>query len=197
MKRFKCILISVLVIICCTQFLSAGSKTLAVPLYAQETNMWCWAAGGEMIMKFLGKIVPQCVQADNRFGKTNCCCCHLNCAQGGWPEYGKYGFTYSSTAWGSALSWTQLVGQINLNKPVGFAWGWSGGGGHYMVARGYIDYTQYGYPSTYRYVLMNDPWPWNCRKDKGGGARWITYSEYVSRPGHHTTWLNHYNIRKL
>lgn len=196
MKRFKCILILVLVITCCTQFLSAGYKYLAVPRYAQQTNCWCWAAGGEMIMKFLGRIVPQCIQANNRFGVTNCCCCFTQskCVRGGWPEYTKYGFTYSSTAWGTALTWSQLKAQINNNKPVGFAWGWWYGGGHYMVARGYIDYTQYGYPSYYRYVLMNDPWPWNCNKYAGGAVKWITYSEYVYRYGHHRTWVNHYNI---
>jgi len=177
--------------------LSAASKVLNVPLYAQQTNMWCWAAGGEMIMTYLGTNVAQCKQANDRFGLTTCCLMPTPaaCRNGGWPNYGLYGFTSSSTAWGTALTFAQLQGQINANKPVGFSWGWVGGGGHYMDAVGYMNLSFFPFISM-KFVLKNDPWPWNTNKLAGGKRSWITYSAYVSQPGHHVHWKDDYNITK-
>jgi hypothetical protein len=198
MKRFQRVFMSLVVLICLAQLVHAD-KTLGVPLYAQQTNMWCWAASGEMIMSFLGNDVAQCTQANNRFGVTDCCpvppCInsgsHPSCVQGGWPQYNLYGFTFSSTSWGTALTWSQLKAQIDSNKPVGFSWGWTGGGGHYMVAKGY------SVVSGVDMVAINDPWPpaSACTKTGGGVTKLITYSEYVSGADH-THWQDDYNITK-
>ena len=71
-----------------------------VTLKAQETNMWCWAASGEMVMDFLGTNVTQCDQANKRFGRNDCCNTPTPnaCINGGWPEFDKYGFTFNTTA---------------------------------------------------------------------------------------------------
>lgn len=189
--KLKFMLVSVLCFFCFT-CIGYDDIILNVPLYAQQTNMWCWAASGEMIMSYLGNDVPQCTQANNRFGYDYCCpvppCPNPNCIQGGWPEYDKYGFTFSSTSWGTALTWEQLKGQIDSNKPVGFSWGWTGGGGHYMVAKGYT--TSYGTDM----VAVNDPWPpgSGCTTN-GGVSKLITYSEYVSSSTHEH-WKDDYNI---
>lgn len=199
MKQLQRVFLSLLVLICLAQF-SFADKTLSVPLYAQQTTMWCWAASGEMIMSFLGNDVAQCAQANNRFGRTDCCpippCINSSspnypCVTGGWPEYNKYGFSFSSTPWGTALTWDQLKAQIDGNKPVGFSWGWTGGGGHYMVAKGY------SVSSGVNMVAINDPWPVesNCNKTGGGISKLITYMEYVSGTDH-THWKDDYNITK-
>jgi Papain-like cysteine protease AvrRpt2 len=161
---------------------------LDVNLYAQQTNMWCWAASGEMIMNYLGNNVPQCTQANNRFDRDDCCDDFQNCVIGGWPEFDKYGFNFLRTVWGTALTFDQLKGQFDNNRPVGFAWGWAGGGGHYMVARGV-----YQNAAGEQFIHVNNPWPWNANKDNGGAAEIITYDEYVAAPGH-STWRNEYDI---
>ncbi len=160
-------------------------STLNVPLIPQETSMWCWAASGEMCMDFLGYDISQCTEANNRFGFTDCCDnpTPQACVQGGWPEFNKYGFTYSITN-NAAISWNELVNQIDSKKaPVAFTWAWDGGGGHMMVAIGY-QVTDNGT----QYVKINDPWPPNVGKQK-----YITYSAYVSGSGY-THWDDYYNI---
>lgn len=85
---------------CCSPAL-IGS--LPVTLHPQETQNWCWAASGQMVMDYLGHNVSQCVQANNRFGRNDCCEIDLcptptepptydasgncvGCPCGGWPE---------------------------------------------------------------------------------------------------------------
>ncbi len=165
---------------------------LPMTLYAQQTNMWCWAASGEMIMTYLGADVDvsQCTQANTRFNRADCCNNFQNCVQGGWPQFDRYGFDFDWT--GAALSFNQLKTEFRNNRPVGFAWGWQAGGGHYMVARGvYVD----GAGTQFVYIL--DPWPWNADKNNGGEARLISYAEFVAVPWDHETWQDDYNIIKL
>lgn len=166
---------------------------LPMTLYAQQTNLWCWAASGEMIMTYLGADVDvsQCTQANDDQNRADCCNNFQNCAQTGWPVFDDYGFNFVWTNWGTALTYNQLKTQFQNNRPVGFAWGWSAGGGHYMTARGvYTD----GNGDQFVYVL--DPAPWNADKNAGGTARLITYDEFVAVPFDHSTWCNDYNIIK-
>ena len=166
---------------------------LNVTSYGQQTNMWCWATSGEMIMTYLGATVnvTQCIQANNRFNRNDCCNNFQNCVIGGWPEFDKYGFRYESTAWDTALTFAQLKAQFDNNRPIGFCWGWTDGGGHYMVARGYHEDTATGVQQVY----VNDPWPWNADKNAGGAQRLISYAEFVAAADH-TTWRNDYDIIK-
>lgn len=162
---------------------AASAGTLPVPLFGQETNQWCWAGSGQMIMNYLGATkVSQCDQANRRFGRTDCCNSPVPsaCISGGWPEFDKYGFAFNTTG---TLSWSSLVGEINNNRPVAFSWKWTGGGGHMMVASGFLS------TRTDNYVYVNDPWDPNV-----GDQYYITYSEYVSAADH-THWTDYYNIR--
>lgn len=177
---------------CCSPGLISG---LAVPLRPQETGMWCWAASGQMVMEYLGTNVAQCTQANNRFGVTNCPCgqCGPNpvsnppCVIGGWPEFDKYGFTFERTS-DAALSWTELRKELatesNCGKrPVAYSWHWSGGGGHMMVATGYVTV------GGTNYVAIRDPWA-PCV----GDVRILTYAAYVSGTGY-THWDDFYRVR--
>lgn len=161
------------------------------PLRPQETNMWCWAASGQMVMETLGRTVRQCTQANNRLGRNDCCNSPTpqDCIKGGWPEFQKYGFSFSMTQ-GAPLSWAALQRQLARgescrNAPVAFSWGWTGGGGHMMVAKGYKTV------GGTRYVEINDPWAPNV-----GDHRFITYDFYVASPGSHTHWNDYYNIAR-
>jgi hypothetical protein len=110
------------------------------------------------------------------------------CVIGGWPEFDEYGFTFQRTS-STALSWSQLrhelAQQSNCGKtPVAFTWAWTGGGGHMMVANGYVT-VDGGH-----FVSVLDPWS-PCE----GDARLITYDAYVSGADY-THWDDFYRIRK-
>ncbi len=177
---------------CCSPGL-IGS--LPVTSHPQETSMWCWAASGQMVMDYLGNNVAQCTQANNRFGRTDCPCAQCTnpipnppCVIGGWPEFDKYGFTFKRTS-DTALSFATMRTEISQNskcgkRPVAYSWHWNGGGGHMMVATGYVTV------SGTDYVAITDPWA-PCT----GDSRILTYSAYVSGPGY-THWDDFYEVRK-
>jgi hypothetical protein len=172
-------------------------RILEVPLFAQATRMWCWAASGEMIMHYYEEEVPQYVQANNRFKRDDCGSKtrSKSCIKGGWPEFKKYGFNSPKSKYGS-LSWRKLVKQFHSNQPVGFSWEWkkcktrNTFGTHYMVARGYIILNDT------RLVVVNDPLPANSDKYKGGTISIMTYRDYVQfRSGYKHSYTQ-YDITK-
>jgi hypothetical protein len=150
--------------------------------------MWCWAASGQMTMNFIhpGSNVVQCDEANKRFGRNDCCNNPVpgGCVQGGWPEYEKYNFASQTTS-DAPLSWDKVKDQIYCaRKPFAFSWHWPGGGGHMMVAVGYITL------NGTNYVVVNDPLP------VGAGSQWVnTYDYYVGGPNMgHTHWNDYYDI---
>ncbi|WP_300443916.1 papain-like cysteine protease family protein [uncultured Mameliella sp.] len=155
---------------------------------AQETGVWCWAASGEMVMSYIGNVdVPQCQQANNRFGRSDCCNSVVpnGCLSGGWAEYSRYGFKANSSG---ALSGADLKAEISVGgscrgRPFTFTWAWPGGGGHTMVAMGY------SVLNGKIVVHVQDPWPPNV-----GDYEVITYDYYVQSPGHHTHWTDYSDI---
>jgi len=170
--------------------------SLPVTLHPQETSMWCWAASGQMVMHYLGNNVAQCTQANNRFGRTDCPCAQCGssplpnppCVNGGWPEFDKYGFTFQRTS-DTALSFAALRSELSPKSacgrtPIAYSWHWSGGGGHMMVADGYVTIDGASY------VSILDPWA-PCQ----GDARILTYAAYVSGAGY-THWDDFHHIRK-
>lgn len=167
------------------------AESLAVTLHPQETRMWCWAASAQMVMDYLGHNVSQCVQANNRFGRTDCCNTPVPsaCVNGGWPEFNKYGFDFKTTSW-APLSWQKLKEQISTaanckKRPFCFTWKWNGSGGHVLVAVGYI--TVGGIDL----VEILNPGPVNV-----GTHRWITYEAYVSG-SNYTHWHDYYDIEYI
>jgi hypothetical protein len=150
---------------------------LAVPLDPQIESEWCWAASAQMIITYLGGSVQQCQEANYRFGLTDCCTNAADesslteCNQPGWPNWNYWGYNFSETAIGSSLSFAQLQTEFAANRPVGFAWAWSTGGGHYMVATG----TQV--EDGTEYVTINDPWAPNV-----GEQVTLTYEDWVAGP---------------
>lgn len=171
------------------------NRTLIVTSHPQETGMWCWAASGQMVMDYLGHNVAQCTEANNRFGRSDCCNIALcpnpigshACVQGGWPEFDKYGFTFTRTS-NAPLTWEQIRNQVSSgsecgNKPFAFSWHWNGGGGHMMVVIGYKTVTGVNW------VEILDPWA-PCI----GDHEWLTYDQYVQKAGAYTHWDDFYNV---
>lgn len=164
-------------------------KSLPVSLLGQETEQWCWAASGQMIMLSLGATVDvrQCTQACKEFTCLSCCDQSPpdNCVKGGWPEFEKYGFSAQYREW--ELSWEELVAEIDAGRPVAFSWWWTspssvGAAGHMMVA--------YGYDTTNgaKTVRVWDPLPVGS-----GDAHDMSYDEYVQGPDH-SHWRDYYAI---
>jgi len=163
---------------------AAGSQL--VTLRPQETDQWCWAASGKMVMEFLGAPVDQCRQANERFGLTNCCNNPVPwaCVRPGWPEFDKYGFTSQKTS-SEPLAWNAIRMQIACKKrPFAFSWKWVGNGGHMMVVIGYATV------AGSNYVTIYDPLPVNV-----GDQRIISYDAYSSGSGY-THWDDYYDVVK-
>jgi hypothetical protein len=130
--------------------------------------------------------IQQADEANKRFGRTDCgnSPTPAACINGGWPEYAKYGFTFDKTS-NAALSWKDLKNEIYCRKkPFAFSWHWDGGGGHMMVATGYVQIGEVAY------VAVNNPWP-----PTGGTREIVTYDTYVGNAAmDHTHWDDFYNI---
>ncbi|HEY0781938.1 MAG TPA: papain-like cysteine protease family protein [Thermoanaerobaculia bacterium] len=166
--------------------LGAGDQ-LAVPLYGQETNVWCWDASSLMVIKYFKPTSPlrQCDLATQATPGQSCCASPrpAACVHTGWEMLSTNGFALSSA--GSAIGWNDLKAQISTKKkPVLFAWGWNGGGGHMLVADGWFSL------AGSQFVRVNNPWP------PGSGAKEsYTYAAWVGGPGYdHITWANWYDI---
>lgn len=163
-------------------------EQLAVPLLGQETNVWCWDASSLMVIKYFRPATPltECQIATQATPSVPNCCLSpfpAACVHPGWEMLSKNGFSFASTT--TALSWADLKAQISSKKkPVLFAWGWNGGGGHMLVATGW--FTLAGQD----YVRVNNPWP-----PTTGARESYTYAAWVGGPGYnHVTWDNWYNI---
>ena len=102
---------------------------------------------------------------------------------GWWSQLPNYGFTYDNSDWGTAIEFTQLQNELNANRPVPFAWGWTNGGGHAMVAaKTWVD------SGGNQWVSINNPDPVN-----EGEQDDMTYSYWVSAADH-VHWQDSYNV---
>lgn len=176
-------LLFIFAIACC-----GTGRTLSVAPHPQETDHWCWAASGQMVMHYLGRDVSQCTQANDSLGRRDCPCTQCTgamanppCMEYGWPNFGRYGFAFQRTS-DVALTWTQLKAEIDAGRPVAFTWRYVGGGGHMMVAIGYREID--GRP----WVVMRNPEP-VCQ----GDYQTITYDAYVGYSSY-VHWDDFYNI---
>lgn len=154
-----------------------NSTHLNVTRSAQETQQWCWAAAGQMIMRFFGRNVSQCSQASRQF-KTQCQCpkCPEGdftlspCNQGAFPAFEDWGFdAYASTV---PLSLEQIKAELACRKsPIAFSWitldsrTSARPSGHTMVAVGY----------SADFIEVIDPLP-DCFFDDG--KEYSTFQRY-------------------
>jgi hypothetical protein len=152
--------------------------SLPVQMRAQETELWCWAATGQMIMEFFGKEVSQSLQANLQFRRTDCAQRPVPppCVRGGEITIRPFGFAHGIST--RPLTEEGIVRQIHgLRKPVPFAWRWPGGGGHASLLVGYArqeDGTLF--------VECLDPYPppGKDARSWGGGQRiFMPYQRWV------------------
>lgn len=165
---------------------------LSVPTVFQNQTEWCWAGCTNSILTYYGFNISQCQIADytrtvatwHNYGTTDCC---IN------PSLGCNYWNYN---WGSAgsmedilmhfgsisdigisnfLTFANITSEINSQRPFIIRWGWTSGGGHFIVGKGYDNSSQTVY-------YMN-PWP-------GEGAKIATYSWLLNDGNHSWTHTN-------
>ena len=194
----------VLGILASPQFASAQIKILPVALQWQETSEWCWAASGQMLMNLLGpRNVPQCYEANQEFGRSDCCTCPTPpaCIGPGWPQFNTWNYNSSSTSWGTALSWSAVMNEINSNRPFLFTWVWNGGGANALVAKGYLNLNFFGL--SLNWVVIDNTMPTQGRCGPGGNAsepfggdiEVVMYAQFAGGAGYdHTHGADVYNV---
>ncbi len=156
-------------------------RRLAVPLRAQRTHCWCWLASVQMVVEYLGTRVDQRALAGDEGRGQKIAERFLHTGEPDAPLR-RLGFRFERTHMLAALSWDEIVREIDARRP--FICGWNlPGGVHYMVGTGYE------VRDGERYVLTNDPLP------VGVGARArVAYEWYADgRPGG-THWFDYYGI---
>ncbi len=145
---------------------------LDVPEVFQQHSQWCWAGTSQATLTYFGHTTTQCAIANWAFSRTDCCgsgdfnwshdCNYWNymfggAARGDNPNGSLRGILQDggvqSTILYTALARTALVTEIDQGRPFIIRFGWTSGGGHFLVGRGY---DQGG-----DYVDYLDPWPGN------------------------------------
>ena len=158
-------------------------KVLNVAKIRQKGTNWCWAASGEMVMRYYNEPVRQCEQVNELYGLK---CCGLivdpECDKTGWPQFGRHNLQFAQTK-ESALAWQEIKEQVACKgNPIAFSWKWTGGSGHMMVIKGFS--TQDGE----NYVLVNDP-------ARNPNYEMMLYEKY-DESDNHSHWDDFYNFRR-
>ncbi|UTY55711.1 hypothetical protein HPQ68_00035 [Massilia sp. erpn] len=167
-------------------------KTLNIPLVTQEHSQWCWSGTSKAVLNFYGQNPSQCQIVNWAFG-LNYACGNSNFnwnSPANQPNsmYGSNGSVQNilrnwgvqNTAYSVASSWSSVVSDINGNRPFVIRYGWTSGGGHIMVGRGYETI------NGVNYVYIMNPWP-------GEGQTSRTYASAVQASDHkwtHTQRMN-------
>ncbi|MDP4117287.1 MAG: T9SS type A sorting domain-containing protein [Bacteroidota bacterium] len=164
---------------------------LSVPLVFQSQDQWCWAGVSSSILGYYGVNKSDCQIAEyartvitwHNFGTTNCCvnpslgCNYWNY---NWGTAGSIqdilqvdGIQNNGVA--SYLSKTECQTEVSASRPFVIRWGWTGGGGHFIVGHGI------NVSASVLYVM--NPWP-------GEGFHVLDYNWTVSSSDHNWTHTN-------
>ncbi len=160
--------------------------TLPVPEVFQEYSQWCWAGSTKAALFHYGYYPSQCEIANYAWNTTRCCASGFDfydkvkgCNKANW-FFGTDGsvegilnnWNVGTSASETTLSWATCVQELDNGQPFMMRFGWTGGGGHFLVG--------YGYISSGSYLKYMDPWP-------GEGYTTSLYTFVVSSPDHSWT----------
>ena len=173
---------------------SGSSQILSVSEVIQEQNQWCWAAASVCVLSYYGVSVSQCQVAEytrttatwHNFGSVNCC---VNPNMG--CNYWNYNWGYAGSIrdiliyFGgldnlgvtSPFSLELIATELSENRLFIIRWGWTSGGGHFLVGHGLSGNN----------VHYMDPW-------YGEGLKVANYDWVVSSTNHTWTSTNRLNI---
>ena len=184
--------------------LSAKQKILKVKERKQEQDQWCWAGVSQAVIEYFKKLIKQCKIVNYAWGRGDCCVTPSSPNCNTW----NYMFAYKGSIedildhWGldciplyTYLTWKQTKNQVNKKNlnlaspdekrkkikgyPMIIRYGWYGGGGHFIVIR--------GYDTNGKKLYLMDPW-FTC------GYGIFTY-KYVKHKDYDHDWTHTlYNI---
>lgn len=190
----------------------SDAHTLSITPYQQEQSQWCWAATTRMVDWSYSSVTPpsQCsiVNAANNTcdGWFNVCCGELNGSRpsactdplgSNYPNsmYGCNGslswllnnYAGANTTYSSSLAYSTVSSNLANKKMMVARWGWTSGGGHFVVIYGnymlnttqHVSYANPGSASkvteTYAYFKSNASRTWtHSIAMNGGTARRVT-----------------------
>lgn len=203
----------------------AGVYSVGCTAYTQEQTQWCWAACTRMVDWTYSSTTPpsQCTIVnkanDQCDGIFNTCCNTLNgsrpsaCTTPASSNYpNNMGSCNGSLSWlinhyagansysGSSLTYSAVSSNLAANKMMVARWGWTSGGGHFVVI--YACYTfngagqvQYANPASgskvtesYTYFKSNSSRNWTHSISMNGAA-------YHTREGNTTSTMELNNVR--
>lgn len=165
------------------------AQILNVPVRIQEQNQWCWAGSTAATLAYYGLDIAQCTIAEytrtvstwHDFGAVDCC---VNPSVG--CNYWNYNWGFAGSmqdilvhwgvnnyGYGAYLTIPQVQTEFGAGRPFIFRWGWSTGGGHFLVGSGLSGNTMY----------YMDPW-------FGEGAKIAEYDWVISGGSHLWTHTN-------
>lgn len=169
--------IFLLITTCCLCMAMTG-QVLNVNQIEQEQDQWCWAASSKTVLDYYGFSKKQCEIAEwvrtnatfHNFGTTNCC---TSASKG--CNYWNYNFgekasiqdilvyfgKLQNTGVNAALTQTEIQTELGKNHLFVIRWGWSAGGGHFIVGHGISGSNVY---------YMN---PWFGEGKKIGTYSWV------------------------
>lgn len=180
----KKILLSISLILCVG---SLQAQVLNMPQVIQEQDQWCWAGVTKSVLAYYGVNRNQCEIAEyarevitwGDYGSVDCC---TDSSQG--CNYWNYNWGYPGSIqdillhFGNihnngtgALSLAAATAEVTAGRPFIVRWGWTTGGGHFVVGHGVSGNNVY---------YMN---PWF-----GEGSHVSTYNWLVNDGSH--TWTH-------
>ncbi len=169
-----------------TMDLDAQGKYLNVSQTIQEHSNWCWAGCSQCILYFKGTYPSQCSIVNYAWGRSDCCgnssyywnhaCNQPNGIYGGSGTIQGILSNWGVNSYGGAyyLYWNTCKNEINGNDLFVMRFGWTSGGGHFLVGYGYW------VSGGTNYLGYMDPWT-------GEGYTWSTYNWVVSSSNHNWT----------
>lgn len=147
-----------------------SSMILDLPNVHQKNEYWCWAASGEMVLKYFNKNISQCQQVEDKINQPICCVDPSTqlCTIASKPDFVRYKLE-SKHEQGRALTWEELKFLLSCRQsPIVYGFKANGGAvGHMSVITGFEE-------GSYRYLYINDP-----SKDDNEPTM-ITYEEYAA-----------------
>jgi hypothetical protein len=174
-------------LLCMAPSAFAQWRTLSVPLTTQQHSQWCWAASSSAVLNYFGQAKQQCDIVNWAFGINYAC----GSSYFNWNSYANqpnnifggggsvqgilYNGGVNSLAVNDYLSWAHITSDINSNHPFVMRYGWTSGGGHILVGRGY-DIESDGS----RYIYLMNPWP-------GEGMTYASYNYAIGASDHYWT----------
>jgi hypothetical protein len=146
-------------------FITVEAQVLNVNNNQQLYNQWCWAGCSKTVLDYYGFVVQQCDIAEyvrntatfHNFGSVNCC---IDANQG--CNYWNYNYSSAGSIQdilvhfgnlqnigvANALSIQEITTDIQNNRLFVIRWGWSTGGGHFVVGHGISG----------NYIYFMNPW---------------------------------------